>query len=196
MPTVTNDVIRIVAGYTYTSGGSPMSNVLHFVDTGSGSISDADLLTSAGLILEIIFADLHALAAIGLKYTEYSVQNLTQDVIIGAASWPTFVAGLAPGGIASSQVSLLLRMPTSKPKVQGRVFIPGNSEDEISSSVFDATTLAAGLTAGVFLLSNFLIAPSQITYTVFNQFLKTFNFPNSTVVGNQTRALTRRREGD
>lgn len=194
MTTNPNDVIRATAGYSYNVGGQLMSNVLHFADTGGGGITDADLLTEMGLMLELIFNAVHTLQSVGLQYTEYSVQNVTQGVIIGTLPWPTFTSGLGAGALDISQCVALLRMPTPASQVQGRVNLPGLTEDQILGSVIDAAFIAAALTVGGQLLLPFTVIGGQLTYIVYNQVLFTFNIPNSTAIGSSTRILGRRRK--
>lgn len=193
MSTAPNDVIRVVCGFSYTAGGRPMSNVLHVVDTGGGGIPDPDLLTGVGLFIEIVYGLLATVQPPTLKYTTYSVQNVTQKLIIGTLPWPTLVAGTGVGNLDASQVACLLRLPTATSQIQGRLYACGLAEGDISSSLFDASVLAAVAAIGANLLIGYTIAPSVITYAVFNQVLKTFKFPVSSAVGVATRALGRRK---
>lgn len=194
MPTNPNDVIRVVCGYTYLTGGTPQSNVLHFVDTGGGGISDAALITGVGAAIELVFGLIRTSQSNKLFYTTYSIQNLTQGLLVGTQPWPTFLNGGSANVLNASQVVGLLRMPTAKPGVQGRVNCVGIPEADVTDSILSAGMLAAIASIGANLLIGFTIAPSVITYTVFNQAFSTFNFPVSAVVGTATRILGRRRQ--
>lgn len=193
MATVAGDIIRIVAGYTYAVGGRPMSNVLHLRDTGPGGIPDPDLLVASGVYLELVFAALKVVQSDDLIFTEYSVQNVTQSIIIGTQPWPTFVMGDVAAGIDASQVVGLLRMPTARSKVQGRVNVVGLPESNILTGIIAPGFLSEILVTGANLLLPFVIGPSDITYVVYNQEFGTFNFPVSAAVGEAVRSLGRRK---
>lgn len=193
MTTVAGDIIRVVAGYAYGVAGRPMSNVLHLRDTGPGGIPDPSLLVALGVYLELVFVPYLPLQSDDVSFTEYSVQNVTQGTIIGTQPWPTFTVGGAVTLIASSQIVGLLRMPTAKSKVQGRLNMVGLAETNINEGVIGGTVVAAILSVGANLLLPFVIGPSDVTYVVFNQEFSTFNFPVSAALGAAVRTLGRRK---
>lgn len=193
MSTNGGDIIRVVAGFSYVSGGKPLSNVLHLIDAGAGGITDVDLLAGVGAYLEVVYATVQAVQSDVLKYTEYSVANITQGTIVGTVPWPTFTEGASADPIDAAQVVGLLRMPTAKTKVQGRVNIAGIPEGNIANSVISVGVRAAILAMGTALIGPFIITPSAIEYVVFNQEFKTHNLPVSAALGDAVRTLGRRK---
>lgn len=193
MPTNNNDVIRVVAGFTYTTGGDPQSNVLHFADTGGGGISDADLLDDFGPILEVIYGLVRTSMGTAFKFIEYSVFNVTQNLVIGTLPWPTFTEGGDPGALDIAQATALLVLPTQVSQVQGRVYVGGIPESEIANSALSAGFVAGVASMGANLLIGTIIAPSLVEYVVYNRTLLTFNLPVSAAVIGNARALGRRK---
>ena len=193
MSTNANDIIRSVLGYTYTAGGKPMSNVLHWRDTGGGGITDADFIGGFGAAIEAMMVTLLPQQGSAWKYINITLQNLTQNLLIATLVWPTFTEGTAVSAIDTAQTSLLLRMLTAKPRVQGRVNIGGIAEGGIISSAFSTLALLAGSVFGIALLIPISLGTGEITYTVFDQVFKTDNLPTSSFVGNTTRGLNRRK---
>jgi len=193
MPTVTNDVIRAILGFTYNVGGRPMSNVFHFADTGPGGILDSDFINTFGAIAENIYAPIANEQSNQLFFINIALQNLTQALIIGTIPWPTFTTGSIAGPIDVAQMAGLIRMITPKPRIQGRVFAPGFPESGVANSAFQTSVQVAMADLGVNLLAPRALGTSEITYCVFNQVLKTFTLPTSTAFGISTRGLNRRK---
>lgn len=193
MPTAPNDIVRAVCGYSYGTGGRPMSNVLHYKDVGAGGVSDAALLTGMGIILEGVFGLIAQQQEQSFKYTTYTIQNITQGILIGTAAWPTLTQGVIVAAIDVSQAVSLLRALTIKTKVQGRLNLTGMPELAITNSLTSAAWNSAVLTAGANLLVNVVIAPSLFRYTVYNTEFGTDNFATSVALGLATRIMGRRK---
>ena len=193
MATAPNDVIRAVLGFTYTQGGKPLSNVFHFADTGGGGILDVDFINGFGLIIEAIYAPIKARQSQKLFFINIQVQNVTQALIIGTLVWPTFVAGDEIGTPDVSQAAGLVRMITPKPRVQGRVYVPGWPESAIGEGAFLTPDRQAMADLGVNLLAPRALGVGELTYCVFNQVFKTFTLPTSAAFGVNTRGLNRRK---
>lgn len=193
MATAANDVIRMIAGYAYGIGGKPLSNVFHMADTGGGGITDANLLSAAGSILENILGGIVAVQSDTHQYVDIQVQNLTQNLIIGTIPWPAFTVGSLAEPVNPAQVTALVQMVTPTPRVQGRVYVTGLSEFDVADSAWSVPVLNALAQLGVELLTPRVVAPSELTYCVFNQVLKTFTLPTSTALRTNNRGLNRRK---
>ncbi len=193
MPTATDDVIRMILGGTYNVGGKPMSNVFHFADTGAGGISDASFISNMGTILENIYGDVASQMSDKYIFTNIAMQNLTQALIIGTIPWPTFTTGSTVSPIDVAQMCGLVRMITPKPRVQGRIYLPGFPEASVANSALNNDVQVAMADLGVNLLAPRALGGSELTYCVYNQILKTFVLPTSTAFGVSTRGLNRRK---
>lgn len=193
MATVTGDIIRVVCGYSYGTGGRPMSNVLHYQDVGAGGVPDAELLTDMGVIVEGVFGGIVAQQALELKYTTYTVQNVTQGTLIGTAPWPTLVAGGGPPLIDVSQTVSLLRTVTTKSRVWGRLNLAGLPEASILDSLPNAAWNAAALVTGAVLLTTPVVGTLTARYVVYNRVLLTSTFPSSIALGLAVRSLGKRK---
>lgn len=193
MTTNANDIVRGVLGYEYVTGGTPMSNVWHWKDTGGGGITDADFINEFGALMEAILLPMLPQQGSQFDFVNITVQNLTQGLLIATLPWPTFVSGTAVSAVDTAQTAALLRLLTVKPRTQGRVFIPGIAEGAIQNSIFDMNTLVAAAAIGTALLAPQTVGLGELTYTVFNQILLTDNLPTSLFVGNAVRGLTRRK---
>lgn len=193
MATVTGDIIRVVCGFSYTTGGRSMSNVLHYQDVGAGGVADAALLTAMGTIIEGVYGALVVQLSSELKFTTYTVQNVTQSVLIGEAPWPTLTVGGGNLNIAVAQAVSLLRMVTNKSRVWGRVNLPGLPETIVVDSFPAAVWNTAALAFGAVLLTTPVVGGLTARYVVYNRILKTSVFPSSVAVGLAVRSLGKRK---
>jgi hypothetical protein len=130
-----------------------------------------------------------------LKYTLIEVKNITQDLLLGAFSWPTFVQGANAGQASSPQVVALLTLPTQKSRVMGRFNFGGIQEVSITDGLLSAALLAGMATVGAVCIAPIVNGFSTYQYIVFNTTFKTFNIPTSASAIVPTRTQRRRSTG-
>lgn len=195
MAVVQNDIIRVTAQMSYGVGGQQLINVLHVLQLDAVSIPDPTALTDLGLMLEVFYTPLLASQSDRIQYIDYTAQNITQDILLGSATWPTFVAGGSPSGVISPQVALLIYFPTNKPNVQGRLFYPGIPETGVTDGIWTAGVQAAMASMGALMLSPYIASTGRYLYQVVNRVLKTNTNPTSAVVRAGARTQRRRSIG-
>jgi len=195
MTVLQNDIIRVTATMTYLAAGELLENVMHFRANDAAPVTDPQALIDMGTVLELLFAALQVVTPTTIQYVSYSAVNVTQSVLLGTTTWPTFVNGADAVPAASPQVAALVISRTTKPRVQGRIFFAGLREGSISNGIIDGLLLTALTTAAALLLLPFAGAVQRYQYVVFNRLLSTITVPNASAVILPTRTQRRRSTG-
>ncbi len=191
----TGDVLRFAARQSYDTGGQDIINVMYVQALVQNSIIEATIQGEMLAIPELIFDGVRLQTSNVLKYIFLEFKNITQDLLLGQFSWPTFVAGAVAGAPASPQVAALLTLPTAKSRVQGRAYFGGIPENAIDDGLIDATMLAAIATSGAVMLAPMVQGFSTYAYVVFNTEFGTFNLPTTAAAIVPTRTQRRRSTG-
>lgn len=190
-----SDIVRATAEFSYETAGQVLVNVLHFQALTQSSTDDDEITDDLGVVMQQAYADLQANQSIILKYTQLTFQNLTQDIKLGRGPWPSFTQGSDAGQITSPQVAALLLMQTVKPRVQGRLYVPGIPEADVVNGILDAGWVTALLDTAATLLADIVVTFAVYKYVVYNVEFGTFNVPFGAGAVNPTRTQRRRSGG-
>lgn len=190
-----NDILRVTASMTYGIGGQLLENVFHFKANDAVVVLDPQALIDMGTVIELLFATTQVVTPNTIQYTSYTVKNVTQNLLLGTAPWPTFVAGGDISAIASPQVAALVIGRTSKPRVQSRIFIAGLREGSVSAGIIDGILLTALVALAATLLLPYQGLVQRYQYVAYNRALATSTIPVSSAVILPTRSQRRRSIG-
>lgn len=189
------DIVRIACRQSYDTGGQDIINVIHLLCEVQQAVFDADVVDNVGEAIELIFDAVRLVQSNTHKFTTLEMKNLTQDILIGVTSWPTFVAGADANAVASPQVTALSILKTQKSRVLGRINWPGIPETFISAGLLHATFLAAMADAQTVVLTDLVTTLSVYDYIVYNREFGTWNRANGSVAIIPTRSQKRRSHG-
>jgi len=137
------DALRVAARMRYGIGGQELINVMHFVLNTPSSLPNASVLQDMGQVLEDFYIHIKSSMNISVQFEDYTVTNVTQDVVLGTDTWPTFVTGSGAVDALPPQCAALILARTITPRKQGRIYLPGFEEDLVAGSVWGAAALAA-----------------------------------------------------
>lgn len=157
------DVLRASARSNFGTGGFDLVNVFHFQFDSAAAIPDAQAVTDIGAILEDMENAVISRIGTIIKYVDITIQNITQNTLLGANPWPTITAGLEPGDVVSPQVAALIIGRTLTPGIQARKYHYGAGENQVNNGTFLSTMLTSlGNYAARYIADNFIVGE---TYT-------------------------------
>lgn len=189
------DIIRVACRQSYDTGGQDIINVIHLLCELQTAVFDADVIANIGEAIEIIFDDVRLVQSNTHKFTTLEMKNLTQDILIGVTSWPTFVAGADASIVSSPQVTALSILKTQKSRVLGRVNWGSIPEVYISAGMLAAAWLTAMADAQAAMLVDIVATLTVYDYIVYNREFGTWNRANGSVAIIPTRTQKRRSTG-
>lgn len=194
MTVVQDDVVR-ATGET-SRGTNAIQNVMHFRSTNVAPITDAQALVDIALVMDGVFTTLVGFITTGLSYDQVRAQNVTQNVLLGTAAYPTLVGGTVPGDQLPLQSAAIINFPSAKPRTRGSVFLGGFTEtDNATTGILSAGLQTALVSMAIILLGEIVTGPNSWRYVVFNTLLKTFVLPTGSVIPAVWRTQRRRRPG-
>ncbi len=194
MTVAQNDVLRVTAEMTVN--GHDVQNVYHYRSTNVPGIGDTKALADCAAIMEDLYQKLDAQISTGLSFDTVRVQNITQDVLLGALPFPLLTAGADAAVLLPEPVSALITYPTAQSRVRGGAYYGGFTEDQNTASGTIGATLLTQLAAVVVdQLVESVFGADSYRYIVFNAVLNTFVLPVSGIVHSVWRTQRRRRTG-
>ncbi len=194
MTVVQNDVVR-ATGET-SRGPDAIQNVMHYRSTNAASITDAQALIDIAQVMDTVFSTMIGFITTALSYDQVRAQNVTQDVLLGTAAYPSLIGGTIAGDQLPLQNAAILNFPSSKPKTRGSVFLGGFTEaDNAPTGILSGGLQTALVSMAVILLGEIVLGPNSWRYVVFNTILKTFVLPTGSVIPAVWRTQRRRRPG-
>lgn len=163
----TGDIMRIVVSMIWDDGNI-MQNVYAAQITGAGGPwTDADVLDDLEDWADAMYANLVSEVSSFVDGNEifgYVWDPVGQDFdLFGSEPWawlPTNVGSELPRGVA-----LFLKAPTNDPDVQGRKYLGGLTENEVSVGLWDAGVIAAAVLYGGDWITPFIGALTTATIT-------------------------------
>jgi hypothetical protein len=143
MSVIPGDVLRVVAQFLWTDG-NVNQNVFNALLSGAGSPwSDADIADDAEAWMDNMYANLTSYTSDEIDGNEvvvykYDVPGDDWDEVASQAfTWdPASTSDQLPRGTAP-----LVRLWTSDPDVQGKKYIPGQTEDSIIDGLYISALL-------------------------------------------------------
>lgn len=147
MSVTSGDILRVVASMLWTDG-NVNQNVYNAVITGGGSpFDDADIVDDAEAWLDAMYANLTGQISElidGNEVIVYKYDSIDDDWDeVGSQAWtwnPTNAGDQLPRGVAG-----LVRLWTSDADVQGKKYIPGTTEGNLTDGLFTAPMISAML---------------------------------------------------
>jgi len=187
------DVVEVIAEMAL--GASRVLNVYHLANVGD-PIAEDEALTDVAEVLDGFYALVSPVLSSGLTFVSVLAKNLTGATDLGSTSWPTMtVGGSAGGGVLPFQNSGLITFPTETPKVRGRKFLPGLTEDAIASGLLTSTVTDALLDMGIAMLNNVAATSTTWRYAVKHAGSLGILYPTAALVQNVVCTLGRRKPG-
>lgn len=141
MTVTAGDALRVAARLRFGLGGQELINVTHHVLTIPSSLPDADVLSDMGEVLETYYNTIVARMNDKVLFEDYTVTNVTQDVVLGTDNWPTLIAGTSIIDAFPPQCAALILARTIVPRKQGRIYVPGLAEEGAVGSAWVAGAL-------------------------------------------------------
>ncbi len=134
MPVEPNDVLRITAHQSYGDGGDAL-NVYHVRNDGVGDISDSVAISGIAQWIDDAHEELQLVTTDRLNYDFIDIYNVTQAFSLGDTPWPTLVTGGDAGATEAyaRQVAALVKFLTNTARSQGRKYIAGLNEAEVTN---------------------------------------------------------------
>jgi hypothetical protein len=143
----TGDILRIVASMLWTDGEINQNVFNAQVSGGGGPWTDSDIADDAEAWLDDMYANLTGSTSDELDGNEvvvykYDVGDADWDEVFSQSwSWnPSGASEQSPRGVAG-----LVRLWTEDPDVQGKKYIPGTVEGNITDGLLDGAWLGAAL---------------------------------------------------
>lgn len=143
MTFLNTDLIRISANCSFGVGGQDLINVLYAELISPSSLTDAQVLSDVGEVLELWYAPIPGVQNTNIQYVDYTVKNETQDAAPLTSVWPTFTVGSKGSEALPSQIVGLAIMRTAISRKFGRVNIGGLTEIDNATDVWLAPVLTA-----------------------------------------------------
>lgn len=141
MTVVQNDVLRMTAEMSV--GSFDIQNIFHYQYTSVASVTDAQALLDAAVILEALYDIILEDLSITMTFDQVRVQNITQDVLLGTTGWPVLTAGEEASGALPLTNAALLTFTTAVPRTRGGTYYGGMTEIQNTTA---GTILAATVT--------------------------------------------------
>lgn len=158
------DVLRVSARQTYNNSINDIVGVYHYRSEGPAE-TEATTLLNLAVVIEALYIAINARVGAGVVYEEVTVQNITQDVVLGNTPWPTLTFGILAAQQLPSPVAALVVGVTGVPQVQGRKYLGGFTEDDQNVSIVSGTLLTALANFGVQYIAQKVVG--GVTYTPF-----------------------------
>lgn len=138
-----NDVLRVTAKMSWSSGTRDVQNVYHLLYSGTGD-DDADVVDDIATLLDGAYAEVIGYIPDDFAFETIEVWNLTQDQPVDEVDWPTLVEGTALTTALPAQLAPLVLFSTNAPRSQGRKYLPFFTEAEATGwGQISAVALAA-----------------------------------------------------
>ncbi len=188
-----NDVMRVTAELSIDGGD--LQNVFHYRSTNVGAIPDSTALGDLADVMNELYTIINGGVSVDVSYDQITVQNVTQDALMGTALWPVLTAGVGGGDRLPDQCAALLTMPSATPKVRGGVYLGGYFEAaSAADSSLTAVVLADVVSFGAELLLEQVFGANSYRYVIFNRLLSTFTLPVAALAHAVWRTQRRRRQ--
>lgn len=189
------DVLRLTAKQSYIVGD--VQNVYHFKHDGDSSLDSAPVVAGLRTFIDDAYAELNAVTADGLFYDTINIFNLTQDEPLGEYSWPTLTQGAESATDAyTTQAAALVKFLTEVARSQGRKYIAGLVEGQVSTGGVISTALQTALGNFATELFTFpIVGGQEFILGNYNAALARFAEWSSAVIADRLATQRRRRAG-
>jgi len=169
MTFLSTELIRVSANAEFTVGGQDLVNVMYFQLIAPSSLTDTQVLSDIGEVLEQIYAPVPAQQNTNVTYVDYTVKNETQDAAPLTATWPTFTIGGNAFEALPGQCVALLIMRTLVSRKLGRFNLGGFCQNNNISSVWGPTLITMAGTVITNLLATRVATNGNYLYGVASQ---------------------------
>lgn len=195
---VTGEICRITVSYA-TAGGSTPQNVFH-TQLLSGDITDAQALidldnwVNAGWLDE--WEDRASEDAEGIG-ADFDIMNVdgTVNRSLGASSYTTHQGTLAQD-VEPPAVSYFMFAPTALPKIRGRKFVPGVTEQGVADGLITPSALSSLTVLADFFINTYVNGSNSYGMGVLSTVLQEFvPFIGSYVLSDDPAYQRRRKAG-
>jgi len=127
MTVVNQDKIRVSARMSF-SGAGDIVNVFH-VDMVDAADGDEDsIFDSIADWIDQTYGIMVGSLPDDLSFVDITMQNLSQNLLMGSKGWPNQVTGGGGTDAMPPQIANLVVFPTLVPRSQGRKYFPGFTE--------------------------------------------------------------------
>lgn len=133
---LSTDLIRVSANMSFAVGGSDLVNVMYFELLSPSSLTDSQVLSDIGEVLENIYTPIQTRLNALIQFVDYDVKNDTQDQSPLNSSWPTLTTGALAAEALAPQLVALVIMRTAQSRKFGRVNLGGFTETDNASDVW------------------------------------------------------------
>ena len=167
MTVADNEILRVVASMLWTDGNVNQNVYNCKVSGGGGPYADSDVIDDMEDWLDNMYANLTGTMSDEIDGNEvivYKWDAVGQDWDeVGSQSWtydPTVAQEQLPRGVAA-----LVRLWTTDPDVQGKKYIPGLTETNVTDGLFGAGTITQLLAFALDWYTGFVGGVSGATFT-------------------------------
>jgi hypothetical protein len=151
MAVLDNDIIRVACKMRFL-GAADIINVWHFNYITGGSRDEADCVIDVQEFMSDAYIVLVGSLPPEVSFTDMSIQNLSQNTIVGSGAWIGLTVGGGGADAMPPQVANLVIFPTQIPRAQGRKYLPAFTE-----SLYDNGVLTAGAVGLCNTFGNFFV---------------------------------------
>lgn len=187
------DILRCTA--EMTNDGEAMQNVYHFVYQNTISVDDVFVAIDLASIMDDQYTIINPYIGNDVAYIQVRMKNVTQNLLMPTRIWPTLVQGQALNPLLPMQAAAEIILPTNVPRVLGRVFLGGWTEDANADSKITTPPHNLIETFGSNLLNPFPKPNGPYQYAIYRRALGTTVFPSTSRVPIDWRTQRRRRRG-
>lgn len=194
MTVVQNDVLRVTAELSF--GADDLQNTFHYQYTSVADATDAEALDDIANIMDDLYSIIVADMSSSVDFDQVRVQNVTQDVLLGAAAWPSLVSGTEASAALPLQVAALITYTTAVPKTRGGTYFGGMTEiaNGLGGTIVAATVVRLAELAVEALLEQ-TIKDRTYQFILRNRLLGTIIPFTTSIIHSVFRTQRRRRQG-
>lgn len=120
------DVLRATAEMSIQV--DDLQNVLHYRLVSVSEVENSQALLDVAAVLDSLYDHIDGNMGDGVDFDQVRVQNITQDVLLGATAWPTLVAGGLVDDLQPRQAAALVTFPTAVPQTRAGIYFGGFTE--------------------------------------------------------------------
>lgn len=142
-------IIRVVADMTLL--GQSILNVYHLVST--SSMDDDDGKGDLAVIMDNLYTLINGAVDTQLVYNAIRMFDVTDNQDLGIEPWPVLETGANSGSALPLGVAGLVTLPTDIPKVRGRKFFGGFTEESVVDGLLVSSTFDALVDVADFMLT-------------------------------------------
>lgn len=163
MSMANGDVVRVTAKMSID--GQAIQNVYHVQNQGAGTLSDSTAFTEIAARLESAYGNIQGQYTTDYDFDSIELFNVTQDVPMIEAAWPTFTSGTNAADSLPFMSAGLIKFTTAAARTQGRKYLGPFNEAAQTGGHGPSSTLQANLASfATSMLAAWLVGSGNLAF--------------------------------